>query len=145
MSWYGTFVIEEKFGFNKNTPAQFIKDEIIAVVRSAAPAIVKVIIETCLLTKEEKITAANSENNSTITRSVSTISNWDSKGAKTIKTKVILFVHLETPNVSQISIVENIPKNIARKIHNVKKRSRKESFFISDFILVYFVLYRNVT
>ncbi|MEI6745469.1 MAG: M48 family metallopeptidase [Methylococcaceae bacterium] len=28
VSWYGTFVIEEKFGFNKNTPAQFIKDEI---------------------------------------------------------------------------------------------------------------------
>jgi STE24 endopeptidase len=28
VSWYGTFVIEEKFGFNKNTPAQFIKDEV---------------------------------------------------------------------------------------------------------------------
>jgi STE24 endopeptidase len=27
VSWYGTFVIEEKFGFNKNTPAQFFKDE----------------------------------------------------------------------------------------------------------------------
>jgi STE24 endopeptidase len=28
VSWYGTFVIEEKFGFNKNTPAQFFKDEV---------------------------------------------------------------------------------------------------------------------
>ena len=28
VSWYGTFVIEEKFGFNKSTPAQFIKDEV---------------------------------------------------------------------------------------------------------------------
>ena len=43
-------------GALKSGNYQFIKDEIIAVVRSAAPAIVKVIIETCLLTKEEKIT-----------------------------------------------------------------------------------------
>ena len=28
VSWYGTFVIEEKFGFNKNTPSQFFKDEV---------------------------------------------------------------------------------------------------------------------
>jgi STE24 endopeptidase len=27
-SWYQTFVIEEQFGFNKNTPSQFIKDHL---------------------------------------------------------------------------------------------------------------------
>ena len=36
VSWYGTFVIEEKFGFNKNTPAQFIKDEIMQLGLAAA-------------------------------------------------------------------------------------------------------------
>ncbi|MEI7840788.1 MAG: M48 family metallopeptidase [Methylococcaceae bacterium] len=36
VSWYGTFVIEEKFGFNKNTPAQFIKDEIMQLGLGAA-------------------------------------------------------------------------------------------------------------
>ncbi len=35
VSWYGTFVIEEKFGFNKNTPAQFIKDEIMQLALAA--------------------------------------------------------------------------------------------------------------
>jgi STE24 endopeptidase len=36
VSWYGTFVIEEKFGFNKNTPAQFFKDEIMQLGLAAA-------------------------------------------------------------------------------------------------------------
>jgi STE24 endopeptidase len=36
VSWYGTFVIEEKFGFNKNTHAQFIKDEIMQLGLAAA-------------------------------------------------------------------------------------------------------------
>ncbi|MDD5229114.1 MAG: M48 family peptidase, partial [Methylococcales bacterium] len=35
VSWYGTFVIEEKFGFNKNTPAQFIKDEVMQLALAA--------------------------------------------------------------------------------------------------------------
>ncbi len=30
-SWYQTFVIEEKYGFNKNTPAQFIKDQLLSI------------------------------------------------------------------------------------------------------------------
>ncbi len=30
-SWYQTFVIEEKYGFNKNTPKQFIKDQLISI------------------------------------------------------------------------------------------------------------------
>jgi deoxyribose-phosphate aldolase len=35
----------------------FVKDDIAAVVKAAKPAIVKVIIETCLLTEEEKVRA----------------------------------------------------------------------------------------
>ncbi len=35
VSWYGTFVIEEKFGFNKSTPAQFIKDNVMQLALSA--------------------------------------------------------------------------------------------------------------
>jgi len=35
VSWYGTFVIEEKFGFNKSTPAQFIKDEVMQLTLAA--------------------------------------------------------------------------------------------------------------
>ncbi len=35
VSWYGTFVIEEKFGFNKSTPAQFIKDELMQLTLAA--------------------------------------------------------------------------------------------------------------
>ena len=35
VSWYGTFVIEERFGFNKNTPSQFIKDEIMQLTLAA--------------------------------------------------------------------------------------------------------------
>lgn len=34
-SWYETFVLEEKFGFNKNTPAQFFKDEIMQLTLGA--------------------------------------------------------------------------------------------------------------
>ena len=34
-SWYATFVLEEKFGFNKNTPAQFFKDEIMQLALGA--------------------------------------------------------------------------------------------------------------
>ena len=35
VSWYGTFVIEEKFGFNKNTQAQFFKDEVMQLSLAA--------------------------------------------------------------------------------------------------------------
>jgi STE24 endopeptidase len=35
-SWYQTFVIEEKFGFNKNTPQQFIKDHVMQLGLGAA-------------------------------------------------------------------------------------------------------------
>jgi STE24 endopeptidase len=35
VSWYGTFVIEEKFGFNKNTPVQFFKDEVMQLALAA--------------------------------------------------------------------------------------------------------------
>jgi STE24 endopeptidase len=35
-SWYQTFVIEEKYGFNKSTPQQFIKDHLLQVGLSAA-------------------------------------------------------------------------------------------------------------
>lgn len=34
--WYQTFVIEEEFGFNKNTPAQFIKDHLMQLILGAA-------------------------------------------------------------------------------------------------------------
>lgn len=35
VSWYETFVLEEKFGFNKNTLAQFFKDEIMQLALGA--------------------------------------------------------------------------------------------------------------
>jgi len=44
-------------GALKSKDLQLVKHDIAAVVESSAPAIVKVIIETCLLTDEEKITA----------------------------------------------------------------------------------------
>jgi STE24 endopeptidase len=34
-SWYQTFVIEEQFGFNKNTPVQFIKDNLMQLALGA--------------------------------------------------------------------------------------------------------------
>lgn len=34
-SWYQTFVIEEQFGFNKNTPVQFIKDHLMQLALGA--------------------------------------------------------------------------------------------------------------
>jgi len=44
-------------GALKSTEFQFVKEDISRVISASAPAIVKVIIETCLLTDEEKITA----------------------------------------------------------------------------------------
>ena len=35
VSWYSTFVIEEKFGFNKSTVAQFVKDEVMQLTLAA--------------------------------------------------------------------------------------------------------------
>ncbi len=35
VSWYGTFVIEEKFGFNKSSVTQFVKDEVMQLTLSA--------------------------------------------------------------------------------------------------------------
>ena len=44
-------------GALKEVNDQFVEDDIRAVVEASAPAIVKVIIETCLLTDEEKVRA----------------------------------------------------------------------------------------
>ena len=35
-SWYQTFVLEERYGFNKNTPMQFIKDTLMQLALGAA-------------------------------------------------------------------------------------------------------------
>ena len=52
VSWYGTFVIEEKFGFNKNTQAQFFKDE---VMQLALAAVIGLPILTLLLWVMESV------------------------------------------------------------------------------------------
>lgn len=44
-------------GALKSQEFRFVRDDISAVVKSSSPALVKVIIETCLLTNEEKVTA----------------------------------------------------------------------------------------